>query len=74
MARILFFLLLGAGALAGYRWYQRETKRVADALNKAKGDLGRRGARGTDAPSTLRQDPETGVYRPVSDGDDSTRN
>lgn len=67
MPQILFLLLIGAGVWAGYRWYQRETKRVSSTLKRAEEELRRRDAHGEDKIPELHQDPETGIYRPAPD-------
>ena len=65
MPHLLILALAGAGLAAGYRFYRREVKRVAEALREAEASLDARG-RG-DYP-TLQRDPETDVYRPVGGG------
>ena len=68
MPQLLLLTLAGAGLVVGYRWYVRESRRVAQALAEAEAALERRGGRAT---ATLERDPETGIYRPR--GDDAGR-
>ena len=62
MPQLLALTFLGAGLWAGYRWYRRQVKQVASELRAAEEALRRREE---NAIPTLKQDPETGVYRPV---------
>ena len=62
MPQLLVLTLLGAGLWAGYRWYRRQIKQVASELRAAEEALRRRDE---NAIPTLKQDPDTGVYRPV---------
>ena len=65
MPQLLVLTLLGAGLWAGYRWYRRQVKEVASELRAAEEALRRRDET---AIPTLKQDPETGVYRPAQKG------
>lgn len=58
MARLLLFLLLGAAAWYGWRWFRRQQARVTRDLKDAEGALAR------EKTVKLERDPETGVYRP----------
>lgn len=64
---MIAFALLGAGLWAGYRWFRRESARVAEDLKRAEAELSKRQKRAADAMPTLKADPETGVYRPAGD-------
>ncbi|MGI9386596.1 MAG: hypothetical protein ACR2OX_04135 [Methyloligellaceae bacterium] len=64
MGHILFLLLIGGGAWAGYRWYQREAKRVDSVLRQAEEELKARDAGERDDIPKLQEDPETGIYQP----------
>ena len=61
MPQLLLLLIAGAGLTIGYRWYVKESKRVAEALREAEDALDRR-ERST--VQTLERDSKTGVYRP----------
>jgi len=65
MPHLFILALAGAGLVAGYRIYRRETKRVAAALREAEASL--KGRERSEGP-TLERDPETGVYRPAGGG------
>ncbi len=65
MPHLLILALAGVGLVAGYRYYVRESKRVAQALREAEASLN---ARERAEGPTLERDPETGVYRPVGNG------
>ena len=65
MPQLLVLTLLGAGLWAGYRWYRRQVKEVASELRAAEEALRRREE---NAIPTLKQDPETGIYRPDQKG------
>lgn len=66
MPQLILIALAGAGLVLGYRWYLRESKRVARVLAEAEAVLARRGKGGT---ATLERDPETGIYRPRGGGE-----
>lgn len=63
MPQLIALTVLGAGLWAGYRWYRRQVKQVADELRAAEEALRKREE---SAIPTLQQDPDTGVYRPTS--------
>jgi hypothetical protein len=58
MARLLFFLFVGAAAWYGWRAFRRQQARVARDLNEAEGTLAK------SRTVELERDPKTGVYRP----------
>ncbi|MGD9866964.1 MAG: hypothetical protein AB7U38_03085 [Hyphomicrobiales bacterium] len=60
----LFAILAGAGIWAGYKWLRKEMARVEADLHETEEGLRRREE--TRIPD-LRQDPETGIYRPSKD-------
>ena len=79
MPQVLLLALAGLGLWVGYRWFRRESRRVADELARAEAELKRRGGAGEageagagrdtpEAITPLEQDPETGIYRPVDRG------
>lgn len=57
MGQLIFFALVGAVAIYGYRSFKREAARVSARVRQAESEA-RTGAHGT-----LVKDPETGEYR-----------
>ncbi len=62
MPQIIVVLLAGAGIWAGYKWLRKEQQRVKARLRDAEEELRRRDEKSI---STLKQDPETGIYGPA---------
>ena len=63
MPQLLGTIAVGALAWTAYRWLRKEMQRVQKDLKDADDVLKRRDARSI---PTLKQDPETGVYKPDS--------
>ena len=61
MPQLIVALLAGVGILAGYKWLRKEQLRVKASLREAEEELRRRDDKSI---PTLKQDPETGIYRP----------
>lgn len=61
MPQLFGIALAGAAAWAGYRWLRKEMNRISADLSDAEESLRKRDE--ASIPN-LRQDPETGVYRP----------
>lgn len=62
MPQIIVVLLAGAGIWAGYKWLQKEQRRVKASLRDAEDELRRRDEKSI---PTLKRDPETGIYGPA---------
>jgi hypothetical protein len=61
MPPVILWLLRAAGVAVGAKWLIKESRRINDELDAVKAQSGREAA----APrSSLKRDPETGVYRP----------
>lgn len=63
MPQLLLIALAGAGIWVGYKWYRKEQERVRSILDEAENEL-----RSRDEASipNLKQDPETGIYKPAN--------
>lgn len=57
MGQVIFFALVGAAALYGYRSFKREAARVSARVRQAEREAENR------AQGTLVRDPKTGEYR-----------
>ncbi len=69
MPQLVVLALLGAGAVAGYRWFSRQLSAANDAAVQAEAEMRRAAAQATGQPKDLGQlelDPVNGVYRPKS--------
>ena len=69
MPQVFALALIGAGALAGYRWVARQLDAVTQAANQAEAELQRSAGRA--APKDLGElewDAISGVYRPRANG------
>ena len=63
MPQLLVLILVGVGLWAGYKWFQRETRRVKADLRKAEEALRQKAE--NEIPSL--EPDERGVYRPKDD-------
>jgi hypothetical protein len=72
MPHLLVLVLAGAGLYAGYRWFTRESERVAGDLKRAEAELKRQanGDPGTKDLGRLKLDRKSGEYRPDRKGPD----
>jgi len=72
MPQFLALAFVGASLFAGYRWFRKESRRVADELRRVEEELVRQQSGEEtdllDGPSLV-EDPETGIYRPAEPGD-----
>ena len=71
MPQVFALALIGAGALAGYRWIARQLDAMTRAANEAEGELRRAAENATGQPKDLGQlewDAVNGVYRPRVNG------
>ena len=71
MPQIFAFALLGAGAVAGYRWVTRQVEAAKAAGERAEADLRRAAEVMRNTPKDLGRlelDAATGVYRPRQTG------
>ena len=69
MPQLVVLALLGAGAVAGYRWFSRALNAVNDAAVQAEAEMQRAAAQASNQPKDLGKlelDPVNGVYRPKS--------
>ncbi len=70
MPHLLVLVLAGAGLYVGYRWFRRESERVAGNLKRAEAELKRQasGDPATKDLGRLELDRKTGEYRPDRKG------
>ena len=69
MPQLVVLALLGAGAVAGYRWFSRALNAANDAAVQAEAEMQRAAAQASHQPKDLGKlelDPVNGVYRPKS--------
>ncbi len=71
MPQVFALALIGAGAIAGYRWIARQLDAVTHAANQAEADFRRAADYAAGQPKDLGQlewDAVSGVYRPRANG------
>jgi hypothetical protein len=67
MPQLVALALIGAGAVAGYRWFTRQMAAAKVAAERAEAELRRAAESATGAPKDLGRlewDAATGVYKP----------
>ncbi len=67
MPQVFALALIGAGAIAGYRWLARQLDAITRAADAAEAELRRAAEHGSGQPKDLGQlewDAINGVYRP----------
>jgi predicted negative regulator of RcsB-dependent stress response len=70
MPQLFALALIGAGAVAGYRWFTRQLDAAREAALRAEAELGRAAANANGQPKdlgSLEWDAVNGVYRPRAD-------
>lgn len=70
MPQLFALALLGAGAIAGYRWFTRQMDAAREAAAAAEAELRRAAENAGGQPKdlgALEWDPANGVYRPRSE-------
>jgi predicted negative regulator of RcsB-dependent stress response len=71
MPQLIALVLLGAGAVAGYRWFSRQMAVAQQAAATAEAEVLRTAEHATGQPKdlgALEWDASTGVYKPKADG------
>ena len=69
MPQLVVLALLGAGAVAGYRWFSKALSAANDAAVHAEAQMRAAAAQASNQPKDLGKlelDPVNGVYRPKS--------
>jgi hypothetical protein len=61
MPPVILWLLGAAGVAVAAKWLLKESRRINDELDAVRAQSGREA---TTPRSSLKRDPETGVYRP----------
>ena len=70
MPQLFALALIGAGAVAGFKWFTRQLDAARDAAARAEAELGRAARTASGQPKDLGQlewDAVNGVYRPRTD-------
>ncbi len=70
MPQLFALALIGAGAVAGFRWFSRQLDAAREAASRAEAELGRAAGSASGQPKDLGQlewDAVSGVYRPRAD-------
>jgi hypothetical protein len=64
--QVIALALLGAGVYAGYRWFARAARALADEMRRAEEELARQATGRIEKNlGALEYDPASGVYRPA---------
>jgi predicted negative regulator of RcsB-dependent stress response len=71
MPQLIALALIGAGAVAGYRWFNRQMEAARAAAERAESELRRAAETAAGAPKDLGRlelDMASGVYKPRAPG------
>lgn len=71
MPQLIALALIGAGAVAGYRWFSRQMEAAREAAARAEAEVRGAAAATSGAPKDLGRlelDAATGVYKPREPG------